>query len=49
MDVGIRELKAHLSGRLARYKIPKTVVTVSDMPRTSSGKIRKRDLRQIAQ
>ena len=43
------QLKAHLSGRLARYKIPKTVVTVSDMPRTSSGKIRKRDLRQMAQ
>jgi fatty-acyl-CoA synthase len=42
------QLKAHLAGRLARYKIPKTVVTVDDMPRTSSGKIRKRDLRNVA-
>lgn len=40
------QVKAHLAGRLARYKIPKTVVTVADMPRTSTGKIRKRDLRR---
>ena len=42
------EVTAHLSGRLARYKIPKSVVTVEEMPRTSSGKIRKRDLRTLA-
>jgi fatty-acyl-CoA synthase len=42
------QLRAHLAGRVARYKIPKTVVTVDDMPRTSSGKIRKRDLRSVA-
>lgn len=41
-----RELRAHLEGRLARYKIPKTVVFVEDMPRTASGKIRKTELRQ---
>ncbi|HEY5846736.1 MAG TPA: AMP-binding protein, partial [Microlunatus sp.] len=41
-------LRAHLVGRLARYKMPKTVVTVDDMPRTSSGKIRRRDLRSVA-
>jgi fatty-acyl-CoA synthase len=41
------QITQHLAGRLARYKIPKTVVTVSEMPRTSSGKIRKRDLRDI--
>ncbi|WP_028264807.1 acyl-CoA synthetase [Arthrobacter sp. MA-N2] len=39
------ELKEHLAGRLARYKIPKTVVFVDDMPRTASGKIRKSELR----
>lgn len=34
----------HLDGRLARYKIPRTVVVVDELPRTPSGKIRKRDL-----
>lgn len=37
---------AHLDGRLARYKIPKTVEIVPDFPRTASGKIRKADLRR---
>ena len=36
----------HLSGRVARYKIPKSVVIVDDLPRTASGKIRKADLRK---
>ncbi|MDE8669293.1 long-chain fatty acid--CoA ligase [Pseudarthrobacter sp. H3Y2-7] len=40
------ELRTHLEGRLARYKIPKSVVFVDDMPRTASGKIRKADLRK---
>jgi fatty-acyl-CoA synthase len=34
-----------LSGRLARYKIPKTVHFVDDLPRTASGKIHKQALR----
>lgn len=41
-----QELRAHLEGRLARYKIPKSVVFIEDMPRTASGKIRKAELRQ---
>ncbi|GAA1153883.1 acyl-CoA synthetase [Nesterenkonia sandarakina] len=36
----------HLDGKLARYKIPKSVVFVESMPRTASGKIRKPDLRR---
>ncbi|MHC6221537.1 o-succinylbenzoate--CoA ligase [Arthrobacter sp. MMS24-S77] len=40
------QLKEHLAGKLARYKIPKTVVFVDDMPRTASGKIRKSELRR---
>ncbi|QCU77084.1 long-chain-fatty-acid--CoA ligase [Citricoccus sp. SGAir0253] len=36
----------HLDGKLARYKIPKSVVFVDEMPRTASGKIRKPDLRR---
>ncbi|GAA1124417.1 long-chain fatty acid--CoA ligase [Citricoccus alkalitolerans] len=36
----------HLNGKLARYKIPKSVVFTEEMPRTASGKIRKPDLRK---
>lgn len=36
----------HLNGKLARYKLPKSVVFVESMPRTASGKIRKPDLRK---
>jgi fatty-acyl-CoA synthase len=39
------QLRSHLDGRLARYKIPKSVVFVDEMPRTASGKIRKLELR----
>ena len=35
----------HLAGRLAKYKIPKDVVFIDEMPRTASGKVRKADLR----
>jgi fatty-acyl-CoA synthase len=38
-------VRAHLYGRLARYKIPKNVVVVDELPRTASGKVRKADLR----
>ncbi|MEW2569470.1 long-chain fatty acid--CoA ligase [Streptomyces sp. NPDC047070] len=33
------EVLAHLHGRLAKYKIPKTVVFAPELPRTASGKI----------
>ena len=33
------------TGRIARYKIPKNVVVVDELPRTASGKVRKADLR----
>ncbi|MDQ0754967.1 long-chain fatty acid--CoA ligase [Arthrobacter sp. B3I4] len=42
------QLRAHLEGRLARYKIPKSVVFVAEMPRTASGKIRKTALRKLS-
>lgn len=44
--VTAEEIKEHLAGRLARYKIPRTVVLTDDFPRTASGKIRKTDLRK---
>jgi fatty-acyl-CoA synthase len=40
------QLAEQLNGRVARYKIPKNVVIVDELPRTASGKVRKLDLRQ---
>ncbi|MCG2624760.1 long-chain fatty acid--CoA ligase [Arthrobacter sp. I2-34] len=40
------EIRTQLQGRLARYKIPKSVVIVEELPRTASGKIRKAELRK---
>ena len=40
------ELVAFLSSRLARYKVPKTVDVVDELPRTASGKVQKNVLRQ---
>ncbi|KLU08341.1 o-succinylbenzoate--CoA ligase [Kocuria sp. SM24M-10] len=42
------KVQEHLAGRLARYKVPKTLSLVPDMPRTASGKIRKNVLREQA-
>jgi fatty-acyl-CoA synthase len=44
-DADEQELISFLDGRLARYKIPKSVVFVDDFPRTGSGKVQKARLR----
>jgi len=44
-EITAEQVLAHLSGRLAKYKIPRAVVFVDELPRTASGKIRKTDLR----
>ncbi|GAA4623356.1 long-chain fatty acid--CoA ligase [Actinoallomurus vinaceus] len=44
-DPGEKELLAHLEGRLARYKIPKSVVFAGTLPRTPSGKLLKPAIR----
>jgi fatty-acyl-CoA synthase len=41
------ELIAHLDGRLARYKIPKTMVFAAALPHNASGKLAKPDLRRL--
>ena len=41
-------LRTHLDGRLARYKIPRYVRFVVDLPRTATGKVRRADLRAAA-
>ena len=40
------EVRAHIDGRIARYKMPKNLIIVEEFPRTGSGKIRKADLRK---
>lgn len=40
------DVRAHLDGRLARYKLPKRVEVVSALPRTASGKVRKTELQE---
>ena len=40
------DLLAHLDGRLARYKIPKTVIVVDEIPHNASGKVLKTTLRK---
>ncbi len=45
-DITGEQIREHLIPQLAKYKVPRTVVFVDDMPRTASGKIRKGDLRE---
>ena len=40
-------LKDHVRDHLARYKVPREVVYVSELPRNSTGKILKRELHQM--
>jgi fatty-acyl-CoA synthase len=44
-EIDWARVRGHLEGRIARYKIPKNVVTVDELPRTASGKVRKAELR----
>jgi bile acid-coenzyme A ligase len=40
----VEELRTHCRGRLAAYKVPKTVELVTALPRSDAGKIRRGDL-----
>jgi fatty-acyl-CoA synthase len=41
-------LRAHLEANLARYKVPKHLVFVAELPRNATGKIRRVELRTRA-
>jgi len=43
-DVSEQELKDHVKANLARYKVPREVVFVDELPRNATGKVLKRDL-----
>ena len=45
-EANAEALIAHCRGEIAGYKVPKTVLFVSDLPRTPSGKVQKAVLRR---
>lgn len=44
-DLSLAEIRAHCDGQIARYKMPKALQLVTDLPRTPSGKVQKHILR----
>ncbi len=46
-EFGEDELKAFVKDNLARYKVPRDVVYLEDLPRNPTGKILKRELKEI--
>jgi long-chain acyl-CoA synthetase len=46
MTVDERELIAFCKERMARYKVPKAIHFVADLPKTPQGKILRRELRK---
>ena len=44
--VTLAQVDRHLAGRLARYKQPKQVVCVAELPRNAMGKVQKATLRE---
>ena len=45
------ELKAHVKAHLARYKVPREIVFLDELPRNATGKVLKRELaeREVAE
>ena len=43
-EVGEDELRDHVRSRLARHKVPREVVFVDELPRTTTGKLLRREL-----
>ncbi|CAG0979438.1 fatty-acyl-CoA synthase [Burkholderiales bacterium] len=46
--LALEELHRYLEGRIARYKFPKEVLVLPELPKTALGKVRKDDLRKLA-
>lgn len=44
----IEELKEHCRARLAAYKYPRDIEVIDELPKTASGKILRRELRDVA-
>jgi fatty-acyl-CoA synthase len=46
-DITAEQVLGHVTGRIAKYKTPRRVEFVDELPRTASGKVRKNELREI--
>ena len=42
------QIRAYLEPRLARFKLPRHIVTLPELPMNSSGKVRRGELRRLA-
>jgi fatty-acyl-CoA synthase len=47
-SIGEDDIKTYVKDHLARYKVPREVVFLDELPRNPTGKILKRELREIA-
>ncbi|WP_332667533.1 AMP-binding protein [Aeromicrobium sp.] len=47
LDIDEAEAIAHVKAQIASYKAPRAVEFVADLPKTSTGKIRKSELREV--
>jgi acyl-CoA synthetase (AMP-forming)/AMP-acid ligase II len=45
--VSEEDLKAHVRANLARYKVPREIVFLDELPRNATGKVLKRQLKQL--
>jgi fatty-acyl-CoA synthase len=45
-EVSEEELKEHVRGRIARFKVPRDIEFVAELPKTSTGKVQKFELRE---
>ena len=43
-DLSEEDLKDHVKANLARYKVPREIVFVDELPRNATGKVLKREL-----
>jgi fatty-acyl-CoA synthase len=45
-DVSEEDLKSHIKANLARYKVPREIVFLDELPRNATGKVLKRELEE---
>ena len=44
VDASEDDLKAHVKDNLARFKVPREIITLDELPRNATGKVLKREL-----
>jgi fatty-acyl-CoA synthase len=46
-QVSVQDIKAHVKANLARYKVPREIVFLDELPRNATGKVLKRELAEL--